>query len=97
MIIIFGSPRIHVYEYSVTIHFHLNYLLVSSLQRPNKADMAAKRSDRQKFKPEESDEDLSDEDKPLPPRVHPRTRAGARQRQEHKQVKPTAEHRPNDK
>lgn len=47
--------------------------------------------------PNESDEDFSDEDEPVPPRVHPRTRAGARHRQEHKQVKPTAEHRPNDK
>ncbi|XP_048060904.1 serine/threonine-protein kinase VRK2 isoform X2 [Megalobrama amblycephala] len=60
-------------------------------QRPNKADIAAKRSDRQKFMPEESDENLSDEDEPLPPRVHPRTRAGARQRQEHEQEKRNAE------
>lgn len=59
--------------------------------------MAAKRSTRQRSMPNESDEDFSDEDEPVPPRVHPRTRAGARHRQEHKQVKPTAEHRPNDK
>ncbi|XP_016100132.1 serine/threonine-protein kinase VRK2 isoform X2 [Sinocyclocheilus grahami] len=50
--------------------------------RPNKADMAAKGSIRQRPMPYQSDEDISDEDEPLPPRVHPRTRAGARQRQE---------------
>lgn len=67
-------------------------------QRANKTDVAAKRSVRQRsMMPKESDEDLSDEDEPLPPRVHPRTRAGARQRPGHEQVKPTAEHRPNDK
>ncbi|XP_048060905.1 serine/threonine-protein kinase VRK2 isoform X3 [Megalobrama amblycephala] len=66
-------------------------------QRPNKADIAAKRSDRQKFMPEESDENLSDEDEPLPPRVHPRTRAGARQRQEHEQIQfaPTTQEKRN--
>ncbi|XP_043111753.1 serine/threonine-protein kinase VRK2-like isoform X2 [Puntigrus tetrazona] len=66
-------------------------------QRPNKADMAAKGSARQRPMPYESDEDISDEDEPLPARVHPRTRAGARQRQELEQVKPAAEHRPNVK
>jgi len=70
---------------------------VSSLQRPNKSDMAAKRSARQRSMPKDSDEDLSDEEEPVPPRVHPRTRAGARQRQEQEQVKPTVEDRPNDK
>ncbi|KAG1951088.1 serine/threonine-protein kinase VRK2 [Pimephales promelas] len=66
-------------------------------QRPNKSDMAAKRSARQRSMPKDSDEDLSDEDEPVPPRVHPRTRAGARHRQEQEQVKPTVEDRPNDK
>uniref|UniRef100_A0A8C2B2I4 non-specific serine/threonine protein kinase n=1 Tax=Cyprinus carpio TaxID=7962 RepID=A0A8C2B2I4_CYPCA len=56
-------------------------------QRPKKADMAAKGSARQTPMPYESDEDISDEDEPLPPRVHPRTRAGARQRQELEQEK----------
>lgn len=70
---------------------------MSSSQRPNKADMAAKGSARQRPMPYESDEDISDEDEPFPPRVHPRTRAGARQRQELEQVKPAAEHRPNAK
>ncbi|XP_016348035.1 serine/threonine-protein kinase VRK1-like isoform X1 [Sinocyclocheilus anshuiensis] len=55
--------------------------------RPNKADMAAKGSIRQRPMPYQSDEDISDEDEPLPPRVHPRTRAGARQRQEFEQEK----------
>uniref|UniRef100_A0A8C2HVP2 non-specific serine/threonine protein kinase n=1 Tax=Cyprinus carpio TaxID=7962 RepID=A0A8C2HVP2_CYPCA len=64
-------------------------------QRPNKADMAAKGRVRQRPMPYESDEDVSDEDEPLPPRVHPRTRAGARQRQELEQVKPAAERSPN--
>ncbi|XP_059422202.1 serine/threonine-protein kinase VRK2 isoform X2 [Carassius carassius] len=56
-------------------------------QRPNKADMAAKGSARQRPMLYESDEDIRDEDEPLPPRVHPRTRAGARQRQELEQEK----------
>ncbi|XP_058652197.1 serine/threonine-protein kinase VRK2 isoform X2 [Onychostoma macrolepis] len=56
-------------------------------QRPNKADMAAKGSVRQRPMPYECDEDINDEDEPLPPRVHPRTRAGARQRQELEQEK----------
>ncbi len=73
------------------------YSLVSSSQRSNKADMAAKGSARKKPMPYESDEDISDEDEPHPLRVHPRTRAGARQRQELEQVKPAAEHRSNAK
>ncbi|KAK7140237.1 hypothetical protein R3I94_012750 [Phoxinus phoxinus] len=60
-------------------------------QRPDKGDMAAKRSARQRSMPNESDEDLSDEDEPVPPRVHPRTRAGARHRQEHEQEKRNAD------
>ncbi|XP_056092925.1 serine/threonine-protein kinase VRK2 [Rhinichthys klamathensis goyatoka] len=60
-------------------------------QRPNKGDMAAKRSARQRSMPNDSDEDLSDEDEPVPPRVHPRTRAGARHRQEHEQEKRNAD------
>ncbi|RXN23427.1 serine threonine- kinase VRK1-like isoform X1 [Labeo rohita] len=56
-------------------------------QSPNKTDMAAKRSVRQRPVPYESDEDISDEDEPLPPRVHPKTRAGARQKQELQQEK----------
>ncbi|XP_026079296.1 serine/threonine-protein kinase VRK2 [Carassius auratus] len=60
-------------------------------QRPNKADMATKGSTRQRPMLYESDEDISDEDEPLPPRVHPRTRAGARQRQELEQEKRNTE------
>lgn len=56
-------------------------------KRPVRTDTAAKGSIRQNPMPCESDEDVSDEYEPLPPRVHPRTRAGTRQRQELKQEK----------
>ncbi|XP_051946037.1 serine/threonine-protein kinase VRK2 isoform X2 [Xyrauchen texanus] len=49
-------------------------------RRPNKAILAAKGRSREQAMLRERDENCSDEEEALPPQVHPKTRAGARQR-----------------
>ncbi|TRY57397.1 hypothetical protein DNTS_035189 [Danionella cerebrum] len=56
-------------------------------KRPITTKMAAKGNAWRSAVPYDSDEDTSDEYEPLPPRTHPKTRAGARQRLEHEQEK----------